>query len=36
MSTDSRRSVIGMIDTRCILGKVILRLWPLNKLGTVG
>jgi len=35
MSTDSRRSIIGMIDTRCILGKVILRLWPISKLGTV-
>ena len=34
-STDSRRSIIGMIDTRCVLGRVILRLWPLNKFGTV-
>lgn len=34
-STDSRRSVIGMIDKRCILGKVVLRLWPVTKLGTV-
>ena len=34
-STDSRRSIIGMIDTRCVLGRVVLRLWPLNKFGTV-
>ena len=34
-STDSRRSTIGMIDTRCVLGRVVLRLWPLDKLGTV-
>ena len=32
-STDSRRSTIGMIDTRCILGKVIFRLWPLHSIG---
>ena len=34
-STDSRRNVIGMIDTRCILGRVVLRLWPFDKIGTV-
>ncbi|MBR3556824.1 MAG: signal peptidase I [Oscillospiraceae bacterium] len=34
-STDSRRSTIGMIDTRCVLGRVVLRLWPLDKIGTV-
>ncbi len=34
-STDSRRSTIGMIDTRCVLGRVVLRLWPLNKFGAV-
>ena len=34
-STDSRRSTIGMIDTRCVLGRVVFRLWPLDKLGTV-
>lgn len=32
-STDSRRSTIGMIDKRCILGKVVLRLWPISKFG---
>ena len=34
-STDSRRSVIGMIDTRCVLGRVVLRLWPFSKFGAV-
>ncbi len=34
-STDSRRNTIGMIDTRCVLGRVVLRLWPLDKLGAV-
>ena len=34
-STDSRRNTIGMIDTRCVLGRVILRLFPLNKFGAV-
>ena len=34
-STDSRRSVIGMIDTRCVLGRVVLRMWPLNRFGAV-
>ncbi len=33
-STDSRR--IGLVDTRSIIGKVVFRLYPLNKLGTVG
>ena len=32
-STDSRRSTIGMIDTRCILGKVVFRLWPFSSIG---
>ena len=35
-STDSRRETIGMIDKRCILGKVVLRLWPLSKFGVPG
>ena len=34
-STDSRRGTIGMIDTRCVLGRVVLRLWPLDKIGAV-
>lgn len=31
-SSDSRSSHIGLVDTRRVLGKVILRLFPLNKL----
>ena len=34
-STDSRRSVIGCVDKRYILGKVLLRILPINKFGTV-
>ena len=34
-STDSRRNTIGMIDTRCILGKVIFRIWPLHSIGGI-
>ena len=34
-STDSRRSVIGCVDKRYILGKVLLRILPLNKFGVV-
>ncbi len=34
-SSDSRAGSIGMIDTRCVIGKVVLRLWPLNALGRV-
>jgi len=34
-STDSRRRTIGMIDKRCILGKVVLRLWPVSDFGAV-
>ena len=34
-SSDSRRSTIGMIDTRCIIGKVVLRIWPFSRFGTV-
>lgn len=34
-STDSRRNTIGMIDTRCILGKVIFRIWPLYSIGGI-
>ena len=29
-STDSRSSRIGQIDTRCVLGKVLFRIWPLT------
>jgi signal peptidase I len=34
-STDSRRSVIGCVDERYILGKVLVRILPLNKFGVV-
>lgn len=32
-SQDSRYFAIGCVDTRCVIGKVVLRLWPLNKIG---
>jgi signal peptidase I len=35
LSKDSRSSEIGLIDKRDILGKVFLRLFPINRLGTV-
>ncbi len=35
-STDSRSAMVGCVDTRFILGKALLRLAPLNKLGRVG
>lgn len=34
-STDSRSSAIGFVDTRRILGKVIFRLTPLEKMGLI-
>ena len=34
-STDSRSDRIGMIDTRCILGKLVLRIWPVRSAGRV-
>lgn len=34
-STDSRSSRIGLVDTRRILGKVVLRLTPISRFGTV-
>ncbi len=35
VSYDSRASEIGMVDERCILGKVYLRISPLNRVGKV-
>lgn len=35
-SIDSRNSVIGCIDTENIIGKVIFRVWPMNKFGFLG
>ena len=34
-STDSRRVTIGCVDTRYIMGKVIFRILPLNKMGAI-
>ena len=34
-SLDSRSSDIGQVDENEIIGKVILRAFPLNKFGTV-
>lgn len=34
-SIDSRSSKVGMVDTRYILGKVLLRVWPLDLAGPV-
>ncbi len=34
-STDSRSSSIGFIDERDILGKVLLRLYPFDKIGVI-
>ena len=34
-STDSRGNIIGTVDERTVLGKVIFRLTPFNKMGTV-
>ena len=33
-STDSRCSLIGCVDTRYIMGKVLIRILPLNKFGS--
>ena len=35
MSTDSRKSEIGMVDNRLIIGKVLLVIFPLESLGMV-
>lgn len=34
-STDSRDSQLGMVDTRYIIGKVLMRIYPFNEIGTV-
>ena len=35
VSADSRRGEVGLVDERRVLGKVLLRLTPLSKFGTV-
>ncbi len=34
-STDSRDSQLGMVDTRYIIGKVLMRIYPFQEIGTV-
>lgn len=34
-SKDSRQRVVGMVDVKDIVGKVVYRLWPLGKAGSV-
>lgn len=34
-STDSRSSLIGIIDERYVVGRFLVRIFPLNKIGTV-
>lgn len=34
-SSDSRVAALGMVDTRHVIGKVILRIFPFNQIGTV-
>lgn len=36
VSLDSRSTELGLVDVRNIMGRVLLRLTPLNKLGVVG
>ena len=34
-SLDSRYEEVGLIDEKDIMGKVMLRLFPFNKIGTI-
>ena len=34
-STDRRCEALGMVDTRYVIGKVLMRIYPLNEVGTV-
>lgn len=34
-SVDSRSALIGCVDARCILGKVVFRAWPLSAVGAI-
>ena len=35
ISADSRSQYVGFVDERCVLGKVLMRIMPFNKLGKV-
>ena len=35
-SIDSRTSTVGCIDREQIIGKIVFRVWPMNKFGSVG
>lgn len=34
-STDSRYGALGMVDTRYVIGKVLMRIYPFDEIGTV-
>jgi signal peptidase I len=34
-SRDSRSDTVGFVDRKNIVGKAVLRVWPINKIGTV-
>ena len=34
-STDSRWKAVGQIECGRVIGKAVLRIWPLNKIGGV-
>ena len=34
-STDSRYGQLGMVDTRYVIGKVLMRIFPFREIGTV-
>ena len=35
-SVDSRNTAVGCVAQEQIVGKIIFRIWPLNRLGAVG
>ena len=35
-SVDSRNTAVGCVAQEQIVGKIIFRIWPLNRLGVVG
>jgi len=34
-SIDSRNSIVGTISKEDVLGKVVISIWPLNKMGII-